>query len=217
MSLVIAKLAVPDFVESAWLVAVTCTVAGDGRSAGAVYTPADVITPTVAFPPGTPLTLQLTVVSDVFVTVAVRVVWFPSSTDAFVGVTFTVIAGGGGGGGGDAPPAPQPSVHAPSARTAMATVVVVQDFLALLCERDRMPSQKQAKGQRKAKEKALGIKLQSRGNHRQQITLNQHLAGAFEPTDSVYFQIPNDSKRAALVGILPDLELDRQSAVSNRE
>jgi hypothetical protein len=73
MSLVIAKVPVPDFVESEWFVAVTCTVAGDGMSAGAVYTPADVIAPTAAFPPGTPFTLQLTAVSDVFVTVAVKV------------------------------------------------------------------------------------------------------------------------------------------------
>lgn len=36
MSLVIVSDADPDFVESAWLVAVTCTVAGDGRSPGAV-------------------------------------------------------------------------------------------------------------------------------------------------------------------------------------
>ncbi len=73
MSLVIANVPVPDFVESAWLVAVTCTVAGDGRSAGAVYTPAEVIVPSAAFPPATPLTPQLTVVSVVFVTVAVKV------------------------------------------------------------------------------------------------------------------------------------------------
>jgi hypothetical protein len=147
MSLVIATVPVPDFVESAWLVAVTCTVAGDGRSAGAVYTPADVIIPSVAFPPGTPFTLQLTAVSDVFVTVAVKVAWFPSTTDPFAGFTVTSIAGGGGG-GGDAPPAPQPSVHAPSARSAMTTIVVVVDLFPLLGERDRMPSQKQAKGQR---------------------------------------------------------------------
>jgi len=36
MSLVIANVALPDFVGSAWLVAVTCTVADDGRSIGAV-------------------------------------------------------------------------------------------------------------------------------------------------------------------------------------
>ncbi len=73
MSLVIAKVPVADFAGSAWLVAVTCTVAGDGRSAGAVYTPAELIVPRVVFPPGTVLTLQLTAVSVVFVTVAVNV------------------------------------------------------------------------------------------------------------------------------------------------
>jgi len=52
---------------------VTCTVAGDGRSAGAVYTPAELIVPRVVFPLGTVLTLQLTAVSVVFVTVAVNV------------------------------------------------------------------------------------------------------------------------------------------------
>jgi hypothetical protein len=73
MSLVTATFAVANFVASAWLVAVTCTVAGDGRSAGAVYTPAELIVPRVVFPPGTVLTLQLTAVSVVFVTVAVNV------------------------------------------------------------------------------------------------------------------------------------------------
>jgi hypothetical protein len=73
MSFVIVKVPVADFAGSAWLVAVTCTVAGDGRSAGAVYIPAVVIVPSVVFPPGTPLTLQLTAVSVVFVTVAVNV------------------------------------------------------------------------------------------------------------------------------------------------
>jgi hypothetical protein len=150
MSLVIANMAVPDFVESAWLVAVICTVAGDGKSAGAVYTPADVIVPSVAFPPGEPLTFQLTVVSVVFVTAAKNVSWFPSTTDPVVGVTVTPMDGGGGG-GGDAPPAPHPSVHAPSASRAMSTIVLVVDLFPLLCERDRMPSQKQAKGQRKKK------------------------------------------------------------------
>jgi hypothetical protein len=80
MSHVIARVVVPDFVESAWLVAMTCTVSGDGMSAGAVYPPADVIVPSGAFPPGTPFTLQLTAVSFVFVTVAVKVAWAPSYT-----------------------------------------------------------------------------------------------------------------------------------------
>jgi len=147
MSLVIVKLAVPDFVESAWLVAVICTVAGDGRSGGAVYTPVDVIVPRVAFPPATPLTLQFTAVSVVFGTVATNVSWFPSTTDPVVGVTVTPMDGGGGGGGG-ALPAPQPSVHAPSAKNAMNRIVLVLNLLSLLGERDRMPTREQASGQR---------------------------------------------------------------------
>src|SRR5258708_997982 len=148
MSLVIATVPAPDFVASAWLVAVTCTVAGEGRSAGAVYTPAEVIVPIVAFPPGTPLTLQVTVVSVVFVTVATNVTWFPRTTDPFGGVTVTTMDGGGRGG---APAAPQPSVHAHSPKSATTTIVVVVDLFPLLRERDRMPSAKQAKGQRKRK------------------------------------------------------------------
>jgi hypothetical protein len=150
MSLVIANVPVADFVESAWLVAVTCTVSGDGMSAGAVYTPADVIVPCVAFPPGTLLTLQLTAASVVFITLATNVAWPPSTTDPFVGVTVTTMDGrGGGGGDSDEPAAPQPSVHTPSPRSAMTTIVVVLDLFPLLRERGRMPSQKQAKGQRK--------------------------------------------------------------------
>ena len=150
MSLVIANVPVADFVESAWLVAVTCTISGDGMSAGAVYTAAGVIVPCVALPPGTPFTLQLTVVSVVFVTAALNGAWPPSTTDPFVGVTVTTMdRGGGGGGDSDEPAAPQPSVHAPSPRRAMTTIVVVLDLFPLLRERDRMPSQKQAKGQRK--------------------------------------------------------------------
>jgi hypothetical protein len=150
MSLVIASAPVADFVESAWLVAVTCTVSGDGMSAGAVYTPAGVIVPSIAFPPGTPFTLQLTAVSVVFVTAAINVAWPPSTTDPFAGVTVTTMDGrGGGGGDSDDPDAPQPSVHAPSPRSAMTTIVVVLNLFPLLRERDRMPSPKQAKGQRK--------------------------------------------------------------------
>jgi hypothetical protein len=58
-------------------------------SAGAVSTPADVIVPSGAVPPGTPFTLQLTAVSFVFVTVAVKVAWAPSTTDPFAGFTVT--------------------------------------------------------------------------------------------------------------------------------
>jgi len=148
MSLVTATFAVADFVASAWLVAVIWTVAGEGRSAGAVYTPAVVIVPSVAFPPATALTLQLTVVSVVFVTVAANVAWFPSTTDPLGGATLTSIAGGGGG-GCEAPPVPQPNDHGPAARAAITTIIVGLDNFPLLAERDRMPSQMQAKGQRR--------------------------------------------------------------------
>ena len=50
---------------SAWLVAVTLTVTGFGRSAGAVYKPAALILPVPD-----PLTLQLTDVFELPVTVA---------------------------------------------------------------------------------------------------------------------------------------------------
>jgi len=89
MSLVIVSLTEPDFVASAWLVAVICTAAGDGRSAGAMYTPSGDMIPSVAFPPATPFTLKLTPVSVVFVTVALNVIEFPSITEALVVVTLT--------------------------------------------------------------------------------------------------------------------------------
>jgi hypothetical protein len=159
MSLVITNDAEPDFVESAWLVAVICTVAGDGRSTRAVYTPPELIVPSVAFPPGTPLTLQLTAVSVVFVTVAVKVAWPPSTTDPFIGFTVTAIAGDGDGGSGeDAIPALQPNVHDPSGNSAMSKSIPFRDVFPLLGESDRMPSQKQAKGQRKEREYWLGIR-----------------------------------------------------------
>src|SRR5438477_11875129 len=101
MSLVITSVPVLDFVESAWLVAVTCNVAGEGMSTGAVYTPAEVIVPSVALPPGTPLMLQLTAVSGVFVTAAVNVTWFAKTTDAFVGFALTAMGGVGGGSGAE--------------------------------------------------------------------------------------------------------------------
>src|SRR5258708_32230898 len=123
MSLVIATVPVPDLVESAWLGAVTGTVGREDRAAGAVYTPAEVIVPSVTFPPGTPLTLQVTAVSVVFVTVATNVTWFPRTTDPFVGVTVTTMDGGGGGGG--APPAPQPTVHTHRLGSRTTTIVVV--------------------------------------------------------------------------------------------
>lgn len=90
--------AVADFVESAWLVAVTWTIDSEGKSPGAAYTPADVIVPLEALPPTTPFTLQVTPVSVVFVTVAVNVSELPSRTEPLAGVTVTPMGSGGGGG-----------------------------------------------------------------------------------------------------------------------
>jgi hypothetical protein len=65
-------LAEADLVESAWLVAVTVTVAGEGTTAGAVYSPLPEIVPTVVFPPGMLFTAQFTEVFEVPVTVATK-------------------------------------------------------------------------------------------------------------------------------------------------
>jgi hypothetical protein len=157
ISLAIVKLTVADFVGSAWLVAVTCTVTGDGKSAGAVYTPAAVIVPVAALPPETPFTLQLTVVSVVFLTVAVKVSILPSNTEPLGGAIDTVICGGGGGGGWTkaAPPA-QPQVQEHSARSATNTILGSEDFLFFCWEGCRMPSELQAKGQRKSRGRDRG-------------------------------------------------------------
>jgi len=113
MSLATVTPADADFVGSALLVAVICTLAGDGKSGGAVYTPTAVIVPVAVDPPETPFTLQLTLVSVVFFTVAVNVIVFPSNTEPLGGAIDTVICGGGVGGGWTkaAPPA-QPQVQA---------------------------------------------------------------------------------------------------------
>jgi hypothetical protein len=167
MSLVTVNAAVSDFVASAWLVALTCTVAGEGRSTGAVYRPPLVIIPTVALPPAVPFTLQLTVVSAVFVTVAVNVAVFPSTTDPLGPVTLTTMEGGGGGGGSTElePPAPQPTVHTPAARRATTRILVVLNFLASNCGRGRIPSAKQAKGQRTIRSKELRNAQQTSGRY----------------------------------------------------
>ena len=163
MSLVIVSCAVADFVESAWLVAVTFTVVDEGRSAGAVYTPFVAIVPVDGFPPGMPFTLQLTFVSEVFVTVAENDCELPNKTDPLIGATVTLMAGGGGGGGdvaGPVSPLPQPISHVPTAitmRSCKAPCVVrsrvfrpsMHFALAPFCVRGRMQGGLQAKGQRK--------------------------------------------------------------------
>ena len=108
ISLTIAAAAVSDFVASAWLTAVICTVADAGRIVGALYTPSGVIVPEVALPPGVPFTLQLTAVSAVFAMFAENGIAFPSITDPLFGEIVTVMDGGGGGGGTDALAPPPP-------------------------------------------------------------------------------------------------------------
>src|SRR5690349_19717708 len=91
-------------------------------------------------------------VSVVLKTVAVNIAWPPSTTLVFAGLTLTVTAGVGGGageGGGEALPPPQPSVQAPSMKMPMRSAAFAREPLALIRERDRMPLQKQAKGQRR--------------------------------------------------------------------
>jgi hypothetical protein len=95
-SLSITTLADPLAPGAATLVAVTVTLAGDGRSPGAVYSPVFEIVPTVAFPPATPFTLHVTRVSVVPVTVAVNGCVAPRKTIALIDATLTVTLGGGG-------------------------------------------------------------------------------------------------------------------------
>ncbi len=66
----------PERVGSWTEVAVTVTVAGVGTVAGAAYAPDAEMVPTVALPPLTPLTCQVTAVFCAFVTVALKA-WVP--------------------------------------------------------------------------------------------------------------------------------------------
>jgi hypothetical protein len=91
-------LALPDLVPSATLVAVTLTVAGEGGSSGAVYTavaaPFATTVPSVAFPPETPFTLQVTPVAGLPdpLTLAVNTCAPPTSTFTGLGLTLTTMS-----------------------------------------------------------------------------------------------------------------------------
>ncbi|MFQ5329106.1 MAG: hypothetical protein ACE5D4_03850, partial [Thermodesulfobacteriota bacterium] len=84
--------AVPAVVPSASLTALIVTVAGEGALAGAVYRPVASIVPTVALPPATPLTCQVTVVVAEPVTVSENCFVLPTSTLAVDGETDTATA-----------------------------------------------------------------------------------------------------------------------------
>jgi hypothetical protein len=83
-----------DLVESACDTAVTVTVAGLGTDAGAVYKPELEIVPTVALPPTTPFTCQVTAVLLVFCTLAVNCCVAPAVTVAEVGEMVMLTAAG---------------------------------------------------------------------------------------------------------------------------
>src|ERR1700730_3463775 len=121
ISLVMATVAVADFVASATLVAVICASVDAGRSGGAVNTPAALIVPVVALPPTTPFTLQVTPVSLALVTAATKVCVAPSTTDALLGVIVKLMEGAGGGGGVSAaelaPVPAEATIHPLPART----------------------------------------------------------------------------------------------------
>ncbi len=90
-------LALPDFVASATLVAVTLTVGGEGGVKGAVYTevlaPFGTTVPTVVLPPGIPFTLQVTLAAPLPVplTLAVKTCPPPAGTSTGLGVTLTAM------------------------------------------------------------------------------------------------------------------------------
>jgi len=105
---VMVTLADADFVLSACNIAVTVTVAGEGTTEGAVYSPEVSIVPDVAFPPLVPFTCQVTAALLVPWTIARKVIWLAAFTVARAGEMETVTVGVGGGGGGGAEPPPHP-------------------------------------------------------------------------------------------------------------
>jgi hypothetical protein len=94
-----------------------------------------------------PFTFQATLMSVVFITVALKLSWLPSSTDPFFGVTVTTMEGGGGGGGEPAPPPPQPNIHVPAVRRLIRAILDAQNPFSMRCGKGRIPAAKQAKGQ----------------------------------------------------------------------
>jgi hypothetical protein len=87
----ITACAVAIFVGCACKTAVMMTAAGDGTVAGAVYSPAVSMVPWVVSPPVTPLTCQITAVSEVLVTEAVNFFVPETGTEVLAGVTDILI------------------------------------------------------------------------------------------------------------------------------
>ncbi len=85
----------PVFVASAALVAVTVTVFGVGRLAGAVYNPVALIVPVAALPPTAAFTDHVTVAFEFPVTAAANDCVAPARSVAVAGVTLTLVPSGG--------------------------------------------------------------------------------------------------------------------------
>jgi hypothetical protein len=107
--------------EDAVLVAVTVTVFGVGREAGAAKAPVDEIVPREAFPPATPLTDQVTAVFELPDTVAVKDSKPPARMFADAGETVTETDAGATGFDGVATVLPAPEVVAEQPASAAAT------------------------------------------------------------------------------------------------
>src|ERR1700733_3570471 len=95
-------------------------VAGGGRIGRAVTNPRVEIVPPCALPPGIPLTVQLTATSVVLVTVAVKIMVAPSSTEVLAAATLTLIGAGFRGAPEDVEPTMPPH---PAETTAQSNAV----------------------------------------------------------------------------------------------
>jgi len=82
-----AACATAIFVGCACETAAMVTVDGDGTAGGALYKPVASIVPSVASPPVTPLTCQMTAVLEVLATEAVNFCVPETGTEVLVGVT----------------------------------------------------------------------------------------------------------------------------------
>jgi hypothetical protein len=83
--------ALPFFVASSVLVAVTVMVFGVGKLAGAVYIPFASIVPTVEFPPATEFTDHVTLLFAIPLTVAAKASFDPARIVGVAGVTVTPV------------------------------------------------------------------------------------------------------------------------------
>jgi hypothetical protein len=113
-------------VVSAALVAVNVTVFGVGKLVGAVYIPFVSIVPTVALPPATAFTDQVTAVFVEPVTVAANAPLDPARIVAVAGVTVTLVPPLSGGSGEPSPPRFVPRPEQPLSNKTMNNACTLQ-------------------------------------------------------------------------------------------